>query len=160
MPEIDEYTFGRVTIDGHEETHDVIVLPERVVRGWLRKEGHGLVLEDLDGVLDELPERLLVGTGAYRQLRPDPGTLETPPFPWARGRGARDRGGHPALRPARSAEDGGGATPDVLTVSRGRAPGAALAPGYSRAARRRRKWPCSAPEAPELLRARVDHARR
>jgi hypothetical protein len=77
MPEIDGYTFGRVTLDGHEETHDVIVLPERVVRGWLRKEGHGLVLEDLDGVLDELPERLLVGTGAYRQLRPDPGTLET-----------------------------------------------------------------------------------
>jgi hypothetical protein len=27
-------------------------------------------------VLDELPERLLVGTGAYRQMRPDPGPLE------------------------------------------------------------------------------------
>jgi hypothetical protein len=77
MPEIDGYTFGRVTIDGREETHDVIVLPERVVRGWWRKEGHGLVLEDLDGVLDQLPERLLLGTGAYGQLRPDPGTLET-----------------------------------------------------------------------------------
>jgi hypothetical protein len=86
MPEIDGYTFGRVTIDGHEETHDVIVLPERVVRGWWRKEGHGLVLEDLDGVLDELPERLLVGTGAYGQLRPDPGTLET-----LRARGSRSR---------------------------------------------------------------------
>jgi hypothetical protein len=77
MPEIDAYGFGRVTIDGREETHDVIVLPGRVVRGWWRKEGHGLVLEDLDEVLDELPERLLVGTGAYGQLRPDPGALET-----------------------------------------------------------------------------------
>jgi hypothetical protein len=72
--------FGRVTIDGHEETRDVIVLPDRVlpdrvVRGWWRKEGHRLVLEDLDEVLDELPERLLVGTGAYRQMRPDPGAL-------------------------------------------------------------------------------------
>jgi hypothetical protein len=28
-------------------------------------------------VLDELPERLLVGTGAHGQLRPDPGALET-----------------------------------------------------------------------------------
>jgi hypothetical protein len=82
MPEIDGYGFGRVTIDGREETRDVIVLPERVVRGWWRKEGHGLVLEDLDDVLDELPERLLVGTGAHGQLRPDPDALEA-----LRGRG-------------------------------------------------------------------------
>jgi hypothetical protein len=77
MAEIDGYGFGRVTIDGREETRDVIVLPGRVVRGWWRREGHGLVLEDLDEVLDELPERLLVGTGAYGQMRPDTTTLET-----------------------------------------------------------------------------------
>jgi hypothetical protein len=76
MPEMGGYGFGRVTIDGREETRDVIVLPDRVVRGWWRKEGHGLVLEDLDDVLDELPERLLVGTGAYGRMRPDPGALE------------------------------------------------------------------------------------
>lgn len=77
MPEIKGYGFGRVTIDGREETRDVIVLPERTVRGWWRKEGHGLVLEDLDEVIDELPERLLVGAGAYGRMRPDPGALET-----------------------------------------------------------------------------------
>jgi hypothetical protein len=77
MPELDDYEFGRVTVDGREETRDVIVLPDRVVRGWWRKEGHALVLEDLDEVLDELPERLLVGTGAYGRMRPDPGTLES-----------------------------------------------------------------------------------
>jgi hypothetical protein len=82
MPRIEGYGFGHVTVDGQEETRDVIVLPERVVRGWWRKEGHGLVLEDLDEVLDELPERLVVGTGAYGQMRPDPETLET-----LRGRG-------------------------------------------------------------------------
>jgi hypothetical protein len=49
MPEIEAYGFGRVTIDGREETRDVIVLPGR----------------------------LLVGTGAYGQLRPDPDALET-----------------------------------------------------------------------------------
>jgi hypothetical protein len=76
MPEIAGYGFGHVTIDGREETRDVIVLPRRVARGWWRKEGHGLVLEDLDEVLEELPERLLVGTGAYGQLRPDLGALE------------------------------------------------------------------------------------
>ena len=77
MSEIEDYGFGRVTVDGREETRDIIVLPERIVRGWWRKEGHGLVLEDLDEVLDELPERLLVGTGAYGRMRPDPGALAT-----------------------------------------------------------------------------------
>ena len=76
MPEIAGYDFGRVAVDGREETRDVIVLPERVVREWWRRDGHGLVLEDLDAVLDELPERLIVGTGAYGRLRPDPATID------------------------------------------------------------------------------------
>jgi hypothetical protein len=76
MPEIEGYDFGRVTIDGREETRDVIVLPERVLRDWSRKDGHVLVLQDLEEVLDELPERLLIGTGAYGRMQPDPSTLE------------------------------------------------------------------------------------
>ena len=76
MPRIEQYSFGHVTVDGEAETRDVIVLPGRVVRGWWRREGHGLVLEDLEEVLDELPERLVVGTGAHGQMRPDPSTLE------------------------------------------------------------------------------------
>jgi hypothetical protein len=73
---IERYSFGRVTVDGSEETRDVIVLPDRVVRGWWRRDGHGLVLEDLEGVLDELPERLVIGTGAYGRMRPSPEALE------------------------------------------------------------------------------------
>jgi hypothetical protein len=73
---IEGYRFGRVVVDGHEETADVIVLPERVVRNWWRRDGHSLVLEDLDDVLDELPERLVIGTGADGRLHPDPVTLE------------------------------------------------------------------------------------
>jgi hypothetical protein len=76
MPEIDGYDFGRLTIDGREETRDVIVLPERVVRGWWRKEGHALALEDLEEVLEELPHHLVVGTGAYGRMRPAADTLE------------------------------------------------------------------------------------
>lgn len=75
MAVIDGYAFGRVRIDGREETRDVIVLPERIVRDWWRKDGHGLVLEDLAAVLDELPERLVLGTGAHGRLRPDPATI-------------------------------------------------------------------------------------
>jgi hypothetical protein len=73
---IEEYRFGRVVVDGREETADVIVLPERVVRNWRRRDGHGLIMSDLDGVVDELPDRLLIGTGANGRLHPDPVTLE------------------------------------------------------------------------------------
>jgi hypothetical protein len=73
---IEGYSFGRVLVDGEEHTKDVIVLPHRVVGGWWRRDGHALVLEDLEEVVDELPERLIVGTGAYGRMRPDPATLE------------------------------------------------------------------------------------
>jgi hypothetical protein len=73
---IEGYHFGRVLVDGQEETKDVIVLPGRVVTGWWRREGHALVWEDLEGVLDELPERLVVGTGATGQMRPDPDVID------------------------------------------------------------------------------------
>jgi hypothetical protein len=76
MARIEGYRFGRVLIDGQEETRDVIVLPERVVRNWWRRDGHSLVLDDLEDVLDELPPRLIVGTGASGRMRPDPKTLE------------------------------------------------------------------------------------
>ncbi len=71
-----DYRFGHVVVDGQEETRDLIVLPARVVRHWWRRHGHALALEDLHEVLDELPERLIVGTGASGQMRPDPEALE------------------------------------------------------------------------------------
>jgi hypothetical protein len=62
-------------VDGHEHTRDLIVLPDRVVPDWWRREGHSLAMEDLDEVIEELPERLVLGVGAQRQLRPDPAVL-------------------------------------------------------------------------------------
>jgi hypothetical protein len=76
MARLADYSFGRLLVDGSEETRDIIVLPDRVVRDWWRRDGHALVLEDLGAVLDELPARLVVGTGAYGRMRPDPETLE------------------------------------------------------------------------------------
>lgn len=76
MARLEDYRFGRVRVDGQEQTRDLIVLPDRVVTNWWRREGHRLVLEDLEAVLDELPERLVVGTGAAGQMRPDPSVLE------------------------------------------------------------------------------------
>jgi hypothetical protein len=68
---LEDYSFGRVTVEGGEQTRDLIVLPGRVVTNWWRREGHALAIEDLDEVLEELPERLILGIGAYGRLHPD-----------------------------------------------------------------------------------------
>jgi hypothetical protein len=76
MARIEDYSFGHVVVDGEEHSKDVIVLPQRVVGNWWRQDGHSLVIEDLDDVLDELPERLIVGCGADGRLHPHPSVLE------------------------------------------------------------------------------------
>src|SRR5689334_11033232 len=76
MARLEDYRFGRFTIDGEEHTCDLIVLRDRVV--GVRREGHSLALEGLDEVLDELPGRLgsasaptasCVPTGGHRRAR-------------------------------------------------------------------------------------------
>src|SRR5215217_7601024 len=75
MARLEDYSFGRLTVDGQEHTRDLIVLPDRIVSGWWRREGHSLAMEDLDDVLDELPERLVLGVGAHGRLRSDAGVI-------------------------------------------------------------------------------------
>src|SRR5204862_8246440 len=77
MTNVEGYRFGHLTVDGEEHTRDLIVLPDRVVANWWRKDGHALVLDDLEDILDELPESLVVGTGADQRMRPGPGLLES-----------------------------------------------------------------------------------
>jgi hypothetical protein len=76
MARIEDYRFGHVVVDGEEHSRDLIVLPDRVVGNWWRRDGHSLVIEDLADVLDELPERLVVGCGADARLRPHPSVVE------------------------------------------------------------------------------------
>ena len=76
MARITAYEFGRVTVDGEEHRRDLIVLPDRVQRDWWRRDGHSLVIDDLEPVADELPEHLIVGCGADARLRPDPSVAE------------------------------------------------------------------------------------
>lgn len=69
---IDDYAFGRIVIDGREERRDVILTPSGIHPNWWRDEGHRLVLDDLDIVLEASPDVLVVGTGADGRMRPDP----------------------------------------------------------------------------------------
>jgi hypothetical protein len=66
---IEHYSFGRITIDGTTYTSDVIIYPGRVDSSWWRKEGHGLQMTDLTGVIAAKPEVLIIGTGAYGVMK-------------------------------------------------------------------------------------------
>ena len=76
MARIENYSPGHVTVDGVELKRDVIVLPGKVLPNWWRRDGHSLAIEDLEDVLDELPERLIVGCGYSSRLEPDASVLE------------------------------------------------------------------------------------
>jgi hypothetical protein len=76
MAELTEYSFGSLIVDGEEHTRDLIVLPHRVVPDWWRREGHSLAIEDLDQVIDDLPDRLILGCGAHGRLEPPQAVLE------------------------------------------------------------------------------------
>ncbi len=71
MARVEGYTFGSVVVAGRQETRDLIILPDRIVRGWWRAEGHRLAVGDLTEVLDELPQRLIVGSGASGMMHPE-----------------------------------------------------------------------------------------
>jgi hypothetical protein len=65
---IDEYTFGKIIVDGQIYTSDVIITPESVIDSWRRKDGHRLDKSDLKKIIDANPDCLLVGTGYYGQM--------------------------------------------------------------------------------------------
>jgi hypothetical protein len=66
---IESYAFGRIVIDGQAYNADLILLPDRIVDGWWRQEGHVLHPADLDAVFDAAPAVLIVGQGAYSRMR-------------------------------------------------------------------------------------------
>jgi hypothetical protein len=70
-PKIEHYAFGTIRIDGRTYTSDVILLPDRVVPDWWRKNGHSLVMDDLDDVVACGARTLIIGTG-------QPGLMEVP----------------------------------------------------------------------------------
>lgn len=67
--QIESYRFGRIVVDGHPYTHDLIIYPDRVQSNWWRQEGHELHPGDLQDVLTASPHTLIVGTGSVGRLR-------------------------------------------------------------------------------------------
>lgn len=67
--EIQDYRFGSMTVDGTMYTKDLILLPDRILTPWWRKEGHLLQIEDLKEVIAVQPDLLVIGTGAYGVMK-------------------------------------------------------------------------------------------
>jgi len=76
---VESYEFGVIVINGKRYTSDVIVLPERVIDGWWRKEGHKVHIEDLEEILKQepKPEVLVFGTGYYGLVKIPPEVKNT-----------------------------------------------------------------------------------
>lgn len=67
-PQIEDYAFGHIVIDGERYEEDVIILPDRVEGNWWRDEGHTLQTQDLDAVFETDVDVLVVGQGAYGRM--------------------------------------------------------------------------------------------
>lgn len=67
-PQIEDYRFGHIVVDGQSYENDLIILPDRIVSGWWREKGHKLKAADLDAVLEARPGVLVVGQGAYGRM--------------------------------------------------------------------------------------------
>jgi hypothetical protein len=73
---IESYNFGEVVIGGRTFRQDVLILPDRIIDQWWRKEGHLLQLDDLGEALAAAPQVLIVGTGMPGKMRVDPGLAQ------------------------------------------------------------------------------------
>ena len=61
---IENYSFGRITINGKTYTSDIIIFPNRIQSSWWRESGHSLSLKDIEAVLTLKSEVLIIGTGS------------------------------------------------------------------------------------------------
>jgi hypothetical protein len=67
---IDEYSFGKMVVDGEVYNKDLIITPKKVIPNWWRGKGHKLQIKDLQEVLEEQkPEILVVGKGKFGMLK-------------------------------------------------------------------------------------------
>ena len=65
---ISKCQFGKIIIDNHTYTNDVIIYNKKVYSPWQRKEGHQVNLEDFPQMSLEAFTDLIIGTGYYGQM--------------------------------------------------------------------------------------------
>lgn len=69
---IDEYTFGKIIINGTPYTSDIRIIRGRVFPDWWRERGHVVSVRDIEEILSAEPDVLVLGTGFYGAVKIDP----------------------------------------------------------------------------------------
>ncbi len=70
---ITSYTFGKMTIETRSFSSDLIIFPNGSIRdNWYRRSGHLLEMADLRTLVDEKPDLIITGTGAYGRMALEP----------------------------------------------------------------------------------------
>jgi len=62
---IEDYKFGSITINGKNYTNDVYITLSGEVKSWRRRESHIIDIKDVKEAVEERPEIIILGTGAY-----------------------------------------------------------------------------------------------
>ena len=66
---IEQYSFGRMTIQGRVFADDVLICRETLVSPWWRKQGHVVQVKDLEPVLAHKPDVIILGQGQPGQMK-------------------------------------------------------------------------------------------
>jgi len=66
---IEKYTSGRIIINNKTYHQDLKIIQGRVVDNWWRKTGHLVDVNDMDDVLNALPDIIVIGTGYAENMR-------------------------------------------------------------------------------------------
>ncbi len=66
---IENYSFGRMIVDGEKYGNDLMVCGDSVKSNWVREEGHLLKPNDLEWVVEREPDLLIVGKGSSGRMK-------------------------------------------------------------------------------------------
>lgn len=69
---IENYSFGKIVVEGNTYTHDIKIIGGRMVTDWRLKSGHLLTIEDLPDILSVRPDILVIGCGYSGGMTIDP----------------------------------------------------------------------------------------
>ncbi len=73
MPQIENYSFGSMTVDQKRYKDDVTIIGETVSGSWWRSQGHFCQESDLEEVFAARPKVLVIGQGSSGMMRVSPG---------------------------------------------------------------------------------------
>ncbi|MBN1149952.1 hypothetical protein JXA84_01895 [candidate division WOR-3 bacterium] len=68
---IQSYSFGKIMINSEVYQKDLLILGQKVLSPWIRKEGHRLSITDVEEVILFAPQVFIIGTGFWGMMKVD-----------------------------------------------------------------------------------------